>query len=221
MHSQLVSGALLNRREFFLGRNKSKFYCTTAMANVKNRQAALKLGQTTTKCARCEKTVYFAEQIFGAGKIWHKQCLKCIGCSKIVNSGNLRDKDGEIYCSSCHTRSFGLKGYGYGVGSGVLSTDTGKAGEIVSTAPRTSLANPGRSGNGNACPRCHLVVYDAEKVRAVGKLFHKLCFKCASCGKGLTSPTMRDHNNEIYCRACYEINFAPKGYGFGQALSRT
>ena len=65
------------------------------MANVKNREAALKLGQTTTKCARCGKTVYFAEQVFMAGKRWHKQCLKCVDCNKSVSSGNLREKDGK------------------------------------------------------------------------------------------------------------------------------
>jgi len=66
------------------------------MANIKNREAALKLGQTNTKCARCGKTVYFAEQVFGAGKKWHKQCFKCVACNKMINSSSLRDKDGEI-----------------------------------------------------------------------------------------------------------------------------
>lgn len=77
---------------------------------------------------------------------------------------------GEIYCASCHTRSFGTKGYGYGLGSGVLSTDTGNAGEVVSTAPRTARINSVGSVNGKGCPRCKEVVYDAEKVRAVGKV---------------------------------------------------
>lgn len=77
---------------------------------------------------------------------------------------------GEIYCASCHTRSFGTKGYGYGLGSGVLSTDTGKAGEVVSTAPKTASINSAGSANGNGCPRCKMVVYEAEKVRAVGKV---------------------------------------------------
>ena len=65
------------------------------MANIKNREAALKLGQTNTKCARCGKTVYFAEQVFGAGKKWHKQCFKCVECNKTVSSTSLRDKDGK------------------------------------------------------------------------------------------------------------------------------
>lgn len=77
---------------------------------------------------------------------------------------------GELYCGSCHTRSFGTKGYGYGLGSGVLSTDTGKAGEVVSTAPKTTPLNTAGSGSGKNCPRCDQVVYDAEKVRAVGKV---------------------------------------------------
>ena len=77
---------------------------------------------------------------------------------------------GEIYCSSCHTRLFGTKGYGYGIGSGTLSTDTGKAGEVVSTAPKTAPLTLGGSGQGKTCPRCDRVVYDAEKVRAVGKV---------------------------------------------------
>lgn len=186
-----------------------------------NRQASLNLGQTNAKCARCGKTVYFAEQVFGCGKKWHKQCFKCVACSKTVNSSTMRDKDGELYCASCHTRLFGPKGYGYGVGSGVLSTDTGKAGETVSTAPKTAPINSGLLGQGKLCPRCSQVVYDAEKVRAVGKVFHKLCFKCVTCSKGLTPTTMRDHEEEIYCRACYEKNFAPKGFGFGSALMRT
>jgi len=77
---------------------------------------------------------------------------------------------GELYCGSCHTRLFGTKGYGYGVGSGVLSTDTGTAGEVVSTAPKTAPVNTGGCGPGKSCPRCTRVVYDAEKILAVGKV---------------------------------------------------
>lgn len=60
-----------------------------------NRTASLKLGGTESKCARCGKTVYFAEQIFGAGKKWHKTCFKCAACNKTVNSSTMRDNDGK------------------------------------------------------------------------------------------------------------------------------
>ena len=52
----------------------------------------------------------------------------------------------------------------------MLSTDTGKAGEIVSTAPKTAPLNSNRLAPSNGCPRCNHVVYDAEKIRAVGKV---------------------------------------------------
>ena len=48
--------------------------------------------------------------------------------------------------------------------------DTGTAGEAVSTAPKTAPVNAGTSGAGKSCPRCDRVVYDAEKILAVGKV---------------------------------------------------
>lgn len=53
----------------------------------------------------------------------------------------------------------------------MLSTDTGKAGEVVSTAPKIAPINSAGLGTGkNGCPRCNQVVFDAEKIRAVGKV---------------------------------------------------
>lgn len=65
------------------------------------------------------------------------------------------------------------------------------------------------------CPRCNKVVYMAEEVLAVGKKFHKACFKCTTCNKALDSTKLVDKDNEIYCKSCYKRNFGPKGYGYG------
>lgn len=46
--------------------------------------------------------------------------------------------------------------------------------------------------------------------------WHKSCFRCAKCGKGLESTTLADKDGEIYCKGCYAKNFGPKGFGFGQ-----
>lgn len=71
-------------------------------------------------------------------------------------------------------------------------------------------------GGAEKCSRCNKSVYAAEKIIAAGKVWHRSCFRCAKCGKGLESTTVTDKEGEIYCKGCYAIHFGPKGFGFGQ-----
>ncbi|XP_070617756.1 cysteine and glycine-rich protein 3 [Erythrolamprus reginae] len=66
------------------------------------------------KCPRCGKSVYAAEKIIGGGKPWHKTCFRCAICGKSLESTNVTDKDGEIYCKVCYAKNFGPKGIGFG-----------------------------------------------------------------------------------------------------------
>merc|ERR1711963_778289 len=74
-------------------------------------------------CPRCSKQVYFAEEKKSQGKSWHKMCFKCKSCNKMLESGSEREHDNEVYCKTCHGRSFGPKGYGFGGGAGTLSME--------------------------------------------------------------------------------------------------
>ncbi|KAJ3048618.1 hypothetical protein HK097_010378 [Rhizophlyctis rosea] len=75
-------------------------------------------------CPKCGKAVYFAEQILGPGNVkYHKLCFRCTDCNKSLDSSNMADKDGVIYCKTCHGKKWGPKGYGYGGGAGVLTTE--------------------------------------------------------------------------------------------------
>jgi len=65
------------------------------------------------------------------------------------------------------------------------------------------------------CGRCDKQVYDAEEVKAAGRVWHHGCFKCKDCGQALNSTTLRDRDGEIYCAHCYGKLFGAKGYGFG------
>ncbi|KAI8373665.1 hypothetical protein BD560DRAFT_393988 [Blakeslea trispora] len=65
-------------------------------------------------CTRCGKAVYAAELMFGAGNKYHKMCLKCTDCGKRLDSTNMVDRDFELYCRGCYSKSFGPKGFGYG-----------------------------------------------------------------------------------------------------------
>ncbi|MBN3316741.1 TNNI1 protein, partial [Atractosteus spatula] len=74
-------------------------------------------------------------------------------------------------------------------------------------APHHPTTNPNPSkfaqkfGGSDVCPRCSKAVYAAEKVVGAGNSWHKSCFRCAKCGKGLESTTLADKDGEIYCKA--------------------
>ncbi|XP_004066868.1 cysteine and glycine-rich protein 3 [Oryzias latipes] len=71
-------------------------------------------------------------------------------------------------------------------------------------------------GGGASCAACMKTVYHAEEIQCNGRSFHKTCFICMSCRKGLDSTTVAAHDSEIYCKTCYGKKYGPKGYGYGQ-----
>merc|ERR1712012_747869 len=67
------------------------------------------------KCPKCSKSVYANEERLAGGQKWHVGCFACSVCNKMLDSTNLQEKNGVLYCKTCHSREFGPKGYGYGV----------------------------------------------------------------------------------------------------------
>ncbi|KAJ6478556.1 hypothetical protein C8R47DRAFT_1138799 [Mycena vitilis] len=67
-------------------------------------------GSNNPACARCAKSVFFAEQVKAVGKIYHKGCLRCTECSTLLDSNRLRDHDGVPLCARCHTKLHGPQG---------------------------------------------------------------------------------------------------------------
>mmetsp|Transcript_23649 Transcript_23649/g.26226 ORF Transcript_23649/g.26226 Transcript_23649/m.26226 type:complete len:183 (+) Transcript_23649:2-550(+) len=58
------------------------------------------------------------------------------------------------------------------------------------------------------CPTCGKTVYFAERVSALGKVYHKVCLKCVVCSKTLPPGKISNHGDKIYCNACYGSNVA-------------
>ena len=58
------------------------------------------------KCPKCQKTVYFNEEVLAAGKKWHKTCFRCFQCSKSLDSMTMANRGGELYCQACHKKNF-------------------------------------------------------------------------------------------------------------------
>ncbi|XP_061415836.1 cysteine and glycine-rich protein 2 [Lethenteron reissneri] len=178
-------------------------------------------------CGVCNQRVYHAEEVQCAGGSFHKSCFLCQVCRKNLDSTTVASHGSEIFCKSCYAKKHGPKGYGYGQGAGTLSMDSGQHLGIKPDEARPgswgggsgesgASKGAGKFGGAEKCSRCDKSVYAAERVIGGGKPWHKQCFRCAKCGKGLESTTVTDKDGEIYCKACYAKNFGPKGFGFGQ-----
>lgn len=60
------------------------------------------------RCPRCNDRVYAAEQVLGPmAKPYHKQCLKCVVCNKLLDSVSLLEHEGEPFCNNCHRTHLG------------------------------------------------------------------------------------------------------------------
>ncbi|KAK3567923.1 hypothetical protein QTP86_027256, partial [Hemibagrus guttatus] len=159
----------------------------------------------------------FSELHRSSGSLTHKFLSKflvttTVVCRKNLDSTTLATHENEVYCKSCYGKKYGPKGYGYGAGAGTLNMDRGeslgikptdeKPQQSTNTQNTSKLAQ--RFGGSDVCPRCGKAVYAAEKTIGAGASWHKSCFRCAKCGKGLESTTMTDKDGEIYCKDDHE-----------------
>ncbi|KZV77671.1 LIM-domain-containing protein [Peniophora sp. CONT] len=71
------------------------------------------VGGTSPICPRCQKAVYFAEQVKAVGSTWHKACLRCMECNTTLDSKRLTEKEGVPFCHRCYNKLHGPAGNGY------------------------------------------------------------------------------------------------------------
>lgn len=172
------------------------------------------------KCPRCDDRVYFNEEKKSLGKSWHNRCFSCASCNKKLDSTNCAGHGNEIYCVRCHRKEFGPKGYGFAGGMAGLQTES-TYNNVRSVSPiNTHVVAEQIScktfdpAHPDSCRRCGKLVYFAEEIKALGRKWHKLCFKCAACNKLMEPGRCNEHNSELYCQGCYLKDFGPSGYGF-------
>ncbi|XP_053316006.1 cysteine-rich protein 3 [Spea bombifrons] len=187
----------------------------------------------SSQCPRCRAPVYFAEKVSSLGKNWHRFCLKCELCNKILSAGGHAEHDGRPYCHKpCYAALFGPKGVNIGgVGSYIYDTTPRVQHSEVPESPTSSA--PVRSGTTKPavksaagvktfagetalCPGCGKVVYFAEKVTSLGRNWHRPCLRCQRCNKTLTAGGHAEHDGLPYCHVpCYGHLFGPKGVNIG------
>ncbi|XP_025154324.1 uncharacterized protein LOC105188955 isoform X16 [Harpegnathos saltator] len=55
-------------------------------------------GEANTNCRSCGKVVFQMEQTKAEGLVWHKNCFRCVQCSKQLNVDNYESHESTLYC---------------------------------------------------------------------------------------------------------------------------
>ncbi|XP_068088690.1 cysteine-rich protein 3 isoform X2 [Hyperolius riggenbachi] len=184
----------------------------------------------SSPCPKCYKPVYYAEKVSSLGKNWHRFCLKCELCAKVLSAGSHAEHDGKPYCHKpCYAVLYGPKGVNIGgVGSYIYDTaprpTENKVQAAATTQINTSTPKPVSrvvaptrtfAGESALCPGCGKAVY-FEKVMSLGRNWHRPCLRCQRCHKTLTAGGHAEHDGLPYCHVpCYGHLFGPKGVNIG------
>ncbi|KAG0242891.1 hypothetical protein BGW41_003291 [Actinomortierella wolfii] len=60
----------------------------------------------TIICPRCKQPIGVMDQTPGPkGEKWHKKCLNCKGCKKVLDSSALTLGEGEVFCRACYNKA--------------------------------------------------------------------------------------------------------------------
>jgi len=173
-------------------------------------------------CPRCNGKVFHAEKMMSKKHCFHKKCFTCMECQRPLDSMTFCDSpEGEIFCRLCYGKNFGPHGYGFGGAGSVPALMAAGPGmfeeprSLIDFHPNTTESEEKAEGD-EGCKRCGYKVFDAEKLMAAGRNWHRRCFKCFNCSKHLDSFLVNDGvDGEIYCKSCHNGKFGMTGYGYG------
>ncbi|MES1911862.1 MAG: hypothetical protein MHM6MM_004227 [Cercozoa sp. M6MM] len=105
----------------------------------------------STKCLKCEKTVYPMEATKVDGQTFHKRCFKCKQCKTNLSAGTCAMINAVPFCKTCFKKMFAESGGSYdrafGDGGRFKMKPTGTAagnamGSVAKTADATSATEP-------------------------------------------------------------------------------
>jgi len=171
-------------------------------------------------CPRCDGKVFEAEKCPTKVGPFHKNCFSCIECNRKLDSVTCCEgPDGEIYCKSCYAYFFGSKSRSRSRATKMLGPRARNLGkfydnddDMLARSTVETWTIKGDRDNNDCCPKCEGKVFEAEKmVTAIGKWYHKNCFKCFECSTVLDSLKNNDGpDGNLYCKMCYNRLFGPQ-----------
>ncbi|KAI8803472.1 hypothetical protein BJ742DRAFT_500840 [Cladochytrium replicatum] len=86
-------------------------------------------------CTICNKTVYPMDRLNADDKIFHKTCLRCGHCKKVLSLGNYAALNGVFYCKPHFKQLFALKG---NYSDGFKATEAATSASVLPSTPSRS-----------------------------------------------------------------------------------
>ena len=192
-------------------------------------------------CLRCGGRVYPAEKMLASSGVFHRSCFRCVNCSRTLDSYSCNcGEDGEIYCKNCYQEEFGTLSRQSRSRTGsraqsraasrprvrsrsgsIPNLDSIEGNRIIADAIVNTTSIKAREDDIDACPRCQGKVFEAEKMVAKNRVYHRKCFSCEECKRSLDYLSVNEGlNNSIYCKTCYNKLFGPRVRTFDEDQAR-
>eukprot|EP01114_Cavostelium_apophysatum_P017281 TRINITY_DN509_c0_g1_i1.p1 TRINITY_DN509_c0_g1~~TRINITY_DN509_c0_g1_i1.p1 ORF type:complete len:589 (-),score=221.48 TRINITY_DN509_c0_g1_i1:184-1950(-) len=198
--------------------------------------------QPSEKCTACTKTVYQTERAVveerDQKKVYHKTCIRCQTCNKVLSVGQYSSMDGKFWCKPHFKQLFATKGnYDEAFGKERKFSSADAMAKPSTFVPESSAESSGQKpqqtseatlakfrkyreeGDSDRCVSCGKTVYLAEKMLVEDKnekrLFHKTCFKCTDCNLILDLRNYGSVEGKIYCKnhlKDHQKSSTPSGY---------
>jgi len=187
------------------------------------------VSQPPEKCEACGRTVYATEKTTvdekDSKKIYHKTCIRCDVCNKVLSLGTYQSMDGKFWCKPHFKQLFSVKGNydeAFGKEKATSKWDSSASSTGGSFVPETQVDQQQgekkqtseatlakfrkfrEEGQANDCSVCAKAVYMAERLIVEDKdgkrLFHQNCFKCTVCQLKLDLRNYGSSEGMIYCK---------------------
>ncbi|XP_023324100.1 cysteine and glycine-rich protein 1 [Eurytemora carolleeae] len=177
-------------------------------------------------CPTCSRSVFPAEAYMASDRRpHHKQCVKCVHCSKRLSASTLNEHAGKLYCNLCYTNMFMPQENNIEervvmqvlpVG-GIYTALEEEKRRAEEERRRKEMEERARKEGG--CPSCCTMTTEDDSVALSGVRYHKKCLRCSRCSKPEdesvpmllgpkdTTNVFGEEELEPYCNFCFAKKF--------------
>eukprot|EP01105_Mastigella_eilhardi_P001888 TRINITY_DN122_c0_g2_i2.p1 TRINITY_DN122_c0_g2~~TRINITY_DN122_c0_g2_i2.p1 ORF type:complete len:1187 (-),score=276.32 TRINITY_DN122_c0_g2_i2:37-3288(-) len=178
-------------------------------------------GGALVHCCVCETSVFANERVDALGKTYHQNCFRCVGCNRVLLATQHWEHNKRPCCKKC-CEQFNAQD--------VVEEARKQATVVfipaVSSPQPQQPASPDQSGSpsslpgepqegdkplkrsfgggGVKCCVCDTSVFSNELVSALGRTYHKRCFRCVGCSRTLLPTQHWEHKKRPCCKKCWE-----------------